>query len=514
MDPSPAVVDLSSFDLDGIIADIIKVGTAVGLGPEAERVAAPLRTRIDAAKNRVKTGVNKPRVLFMEWTDPIYCGGHWTPQLIELAGGLHPLNPPSRDPKTGDLGPAHPSGKVPPDDVIALDPDWIICAPCGLDLNEARKELAEVAVCDWWTGLRAVRENRVALVDGNAMFNRPGPRIVDAFEWLVALLNEGFKGAEQLAPGFPWERWVQPGGGLEGFTKEGFTQKASSKVDPTKEDLRKAGLSGEAFTGKGLRKEGLFCEGLKGLESAATKQLGEGRSNGSVSTGKVNSELFSTESGAATPTGPPDASKPAKSARASNGFDNPSESAVTTKAQSAKTSAVATETASSTDSQPVPWGAPPLSPEIEEAHRGACAKGAQLYRDPGTGYIVFTQEAHLKRGSCCGNRCRHCPYGHFSVDSKKGLPREAVLERAAFLVPKGGGGKGGEESEYQLVMVGGGELIETAVQQVRGSGIVTSAPKIHTVKELKCLGVGKIKYHGSNVCDWSMPFICGNPGLQ
>lgn len=434
MDPSPAVIDLSSFDLDGIIADVIKVGTAVGLGPEAERAAAPLRARIAAAKERVKNQVNKPKVLFMEWTGPIYCGGHWTPQLIELAGGLHPLNPPFKDPKTGALGPAHPSGKVPPDDVIALDPDWIICCPCGLELDEARKELAEIAGADWWTGLRAVREGRVALVDGNAMFNRPGPRIVDAFEWLVALLNEGFEGAERTAGGFPWERWVQPGGSEGGPKTDASKTKDSSATRVS---------------------EGEDVGGAHGTESG-NSPAGNGKT---VEDASVASSIPATRN----KDGVISSSKP------SDTKAEPSRSPSNVVPAIDPTPANGTNPPGGNGSESAPWRAPVLSPDIEEAHRVACAKGSQIYRDPETGYVVFTEEAHYKRGSCCGNRCRHCPYGQYNVLPSKG-PREAPLRQAAFLVPKGAakrGEKAGEEgSEYELVLVEGADM-DPVAKEVR-----------------------------------------------
>ena len=111
--------------------------------------------------------------------------------------------PPPRD---GHGGP--PSRAITVDSAVASDPDWIIICPCGLDLDETKKELPAIIHTDWWKGLRAVQEKRVVLVDGNQMFNRPGPRLVDALEFLVGLLH----GREDLIPqGFPWEWWVQPG---------------------------------------------------------------------------------------------------------------------------------------------------------------------------------------------------------------------------------------------------------------------------------------------------------------
>jgi hypothetical protein len=79
---------------------------------------------------------------------------------------------------------------VPSSAVVELDPDLIILAPCGLNLEMTRREAATLSSTDWWASLRAVREGRVAIVDGDAMFNRPGPRLVDALEWLYAVIND------------------------------------------------------------------------------------------------------------------------------------------------------------------------------------------------------------------------------------------------------------------------------------------------------------------------------------
>ena len=103
-----------------------------------------------------------------------------------------------------DGGGAGKSTVVTPEALAASDPDWIIACPCGLDLPTVRKEVGS-ALADkpWWRGLRAVRTGRVCIVDGNVMFNRPGPRLVDALEFCVGLLHGR---PEVIPPDFPWER--------------------------------------------------------------------------------------------------------------------------------------------------------------------------------------------------------------------------------------------------------------------------------------------------------------------
>lgn len=170
----------------------------------------------------------RPRVAFLEWTAPLFVGGHWTPQLIRMAGGSHPLN------EAREGGGAGPSFAVEHAALREADPDWVVVCPCGLDLATARRGVGDVVESDarragqlclqqslslpfacrrelgplarepWWADLRAVRAGRVVLVDGHQMFNRPGPRLVDALAFLVGLLHERCRGL--MPRDFPWER--------------------------------------------------------------------------------------------------------------------------------------------------------------------------------------------------------------------------------------------------------------------------------------------------------------------
>jgi ABC-type Fe3+-hydroxamate transport system substrate-binding protein len=174
----------------------------MGLEAAAEAAIDHLQARIHAAVARVsnlKTPLKPPIVGFCEWTDPIFPGGHWTPQLIEMAGGCHPLNP-CKEQR------AAPSAAVTHEQFIEIDPDVIIIAPCGLDLKATKREMESLVGWPWWKDLRAVKEKRVWLVDGNQMFNRPGPRLIDALEWLVTILHECPEDMENLVATFPAEK--------------------------------------------------------------------------------------------------------------------------------------------------------------------------------------------------------------------------------------------------------------------------------------------------------------------
>ena len=96
-------------------------------------------------------------------------------------------------------------------------------------MAQTKRELARITDQDWWTGLRAVREGRVALVDGNQMFNRPGPRLVDALEFLTGLLHGRH---ELIPPGFPWDMWrpEAAGGGAGGDSGGGGAEAAAAEA--------------------------------------------------------------------------------------------------------------------------------------------------------------------------------------------------------------------------------------------------------------------------------------------
>ena len=188
----PVVVNLDPKSVFDVFDDLLRVGEAVGRGGAAERAMVALRARYWTAVDFVNPYVPGPEVLFLEWTDPPFCGGHWTPALIEAAGARHSLNAAGAK-----------SRRVTPEEILECAPERVVICPCGFDLARTRAEYGLLQKTRWWPLLPAVMEAKpgaIALVDGNQMFNRPGPRLVDAFEWLVAWVNDR---PELVPPGFP-----------------------------------------------------------------------------------------------------------------------------------------------------------------------------------------------------------------------------------------------------------------------------------------------------------------------
>jgi len=208
LDPEPLVVSLNPTTVEGVLDDLITIGEAVGMRDAGAAKALELSTRLFRAQEYVNPYAEGPVVGFLEWTGPLFVAGHWNVQLIERAGGRHPLNPGVPKPTSGAAaGPmmaeriAGKSITVTIDDFVRTQPEFLIVAPCGLTLDQAEAETRRLLEQPWCRALPAVQQGRVAAVDGNQMFNRPGPRLIDAFEWLTGWIND----RPALMPaGFPW----------------------------------------------------------------------------------------------------------------------------------------------------------------------------------------------------------------------------------------------------------------------------------------------------------------------
>ncbi|MEO0512588.1 MAG: ABC transporter substrate-binding protein [Planctomycetota bacterium] len=210
----PRIVSLDPETVEGILDDVLLVGDAVGRSGAAAPVVRRLRERMWRAQEFVNPySADAGIVAFLEWTDPVFVAGHWTVQLIERAGGRHPWNETVPRPGSGaGAGPqqgervAGKSVRVEPSLIAAVRPDWVVVAPCGLKLDETRAEAERLLDQDWFASLDALKAGRVALVDGDRYFNRPGPSVVDAFEWLVGWVQ---KRPELIPEGFAWAEFTR-----------------------------------------------------------------------------------------------------------------------------------------------------------------------------------------------------------------------------------------------------------------------------------------------------------------
>ncbi|HEY8417576.1 MAG TPA: cobalamin-binding protein [Limnochordales bacterium] len=174
----PEVVTLHPHTLGDILDDIRTVGAAAGMPEAAEALVAELRRRIDAVRTLAASTAERPRVACIEWYEPPYTGGHWVPEMVELAGGT---------PVLSQVG--QPSRRVRWDEVVEAAPEVLVLMPCGYDTRRAVAEAGALAGLPGWRDLPAVRSGRVYAVNAHAYFNRPGPRLVYGLEILAFILH-------------------------------------------------------------------------------------------------------------------------------------------------------------------------------------------------------------------------------------------------------------------------------------------------------------------------------------
>jgi iron complex transport system substrate-binding protein len=171
------IVSLKPDSTADVYADIRRVAAALGAADAGEVLIRDMQARIASVSSRT-AALHRPRVAFIEWVEPLMAGGNWMPELIEAAGG-HNL--------FGEAG-KH-SDWMQWEDLRATDPEVIVVAPCGYGLARCLEELPLLQAKPGWASIAAVRTGRVYFADGNAYFNRPGPRLADSAEMLMEMLH-------------------------------------------------------------------------------------------------------------------------------------------------------------------------------------------------------------------------------------------------------------------------------------------------------------------------------------
>jgi iron complex transport system substrate-binding protein len=173
----PVVVSLEPSSLADVLGDVRRVAEALGVPERGSAVVAALEQRVEAVRARTR-GATRPRCVILEWIDPPYRGGHWNPELVEIAGGMETLGRAGED-----------AARVPWEAVLDAAPDVLVIACCGYDIARTRSDLPILRARDGWRTLPAVQHQQVWVVDGSAYFSRPGPRLVDSLELLATILH-------------------------------------------------------------------------------------------------------------------------------------------------------------------------------------------------------------------------------------------------------------------------------------------------------------------------------------
>ncbi|HEY2743597.1 MAG TPA: cobalamin-binding protein [Polyangia bacterium] len=175
---APRIVSLEPNALDDIWRDIARVAEALGVVDRGRALVAQLQARIDSVAEKARAATVRPTVACIEWVEPLMAAGNWMPTLVERAGGKNLF---------GAAGKHSPWMSF--DELVARDPEVIVILPCGYDIARAAQDLPLLEREPRWRALRAVRDGRVFVADGNQYFNRPGPRVVESLEILAELVH-------------------------------------------------------------------------------------------------------------------------------------------------------------------------------------------------------------------------------------------------------------------------------------------------------------------------------------
>jgi iron complex transport system substrate-binding protein len=197
----PVVVALEPNSLADIRDDVMRVALACGIEDRGVDLVASMDRRMEKMAALAQSTGRRPRVALIEWQEPLMAAGNWMPELVSMIGAENLF---------GEAR-AH-SPWMQWEGLVAADPDAVVVSPCGYDLDRTRAEMHWLYSRPGWDELRAVREGRVFLADGNQYFNRPGPRVVETLEILGQMLFP-----EQFPPVLEGSGWVRFTG-TAGFT--------------------------------------------------------------------------------------------------------------------------------------------------------------------------------------------------------------------------------------------------------------------------------------------------------
>ncbi|MEQ8675792.1 MAG: cobalamin-binding protein [Aggregatilineales bacterium] len=194
LDTPAEIVALEPNALEDVFADIQRVANALGEPARGEALVLQMRARMMDVAARTHVLLTRPTIACIEWIDPLMAAGNWIPTLVEMAGGTNLF---------GEAGQHSPW--VTWDEIKAADPDVLVMMPCGYDMPTALREMPALTERADWQDLRAVREGKVFITDGNQYFNRPGPRLAESLEILAEILHpDDFNCGHE---GMGWQRF-------------------------------------------------------------------------------------------------------------------------------------------------------------------------------------------------------------------------------------------------------------------------------------------------------------------
>jgi iron complex transport system substrate-binding protein len=186
-------VALSAFSVADILQSIVRIAQALGLEQQGEIIRRQEEDRLEQVRSQAALSRRKS-VVMIEWTDPLFAMGNWGPELVEIANGELLI---------GEKGQY--SAAIAGEQLRDADPEYLIVAPCGFNLERSLRERSVLEQLPWWHNLRAVRESKVAFADGNLFFNRSGMTVSQTAEIIAEILHGATFGKK--TEGVHWQRY-------------------------------------------------------------------------------------------------------------------------------------------------------------------------------------------------------------------------------------------------------------------------------------------------------------------
>ncbi|WP_207427857.1 cobalamin-binding protein [Pedobacter sp. SYSU D00535] len=193
LDKEANVISLNPNTLQDIFNEIALISKALGVPEKGEALLEDLQERITLIQHKLKFVEARPKVACIEWLNPLMIAGNWTPELVEIAGGIPVLA------QNGKHSPY-----IKPEELLAANPEVIIVAACGFSVERTLQEVNLLFEIPGWQDLEAVKNNRFYIADGNHYFNRSGPRIVDTVEMLAEIIQP-----KQFIFGYEGNSWLK-----------------------------------------------------------------------------------------------------------------------------------------------------------------------------------------------------------------------------------------------------------------------------------------------------------------
>jgi len=187
------IISLDPHGLSDIYRDIQQLADQLGVEAAGAELLELSEERINIIRHKLKFIVEKPKLACIEWLSPMMIAGNWTPEIIEIAGGI---------PVLAEKG-KH-SGYINFENLQNENPDIIVLIPCGFSIQRTLMEINLMLELPGWKELKAVQENRIYIADGNQYFNRSGPRITDSIEIMAEIINP-----KQFIFGYETEGWIR-----------------------------------------------------------------------------------------------------------------------------------------------------------------------------------------------------------------------------------------------------------------------------------------------------------------